>query len=63
MIGDDQIDAQPSSCLRGSEGANAHVHADDQLDACRRGALDDVITHVVAVAYAVRNMKVGGASA
>ena len=33
MVGDDQVHAQPSRGLRRSKGADAHVHADDELDA------------------------------
>ncbi len=63
VIGDDQVHAQALRCFRRGKGANAHVHADDQPDAGGRGALDDVVAHVVAVANAVRDMEVGGAAA
>ena len=63
MVGDDQVDAQPARRLRRSKGADAHIHADDELDAGSRGALDDVVAHVIAVADAVRNVEVGGAAA
>ena len=63
MVGDDQVDAQPPGGFGRGEGADAHVHADDELDAGGGGALDDVVAHVVAVADAVRNMKVSRAAA
>ena len=63
MIGDDQINTQPPRSLRRGKRADAHVHADDELDARRGGPLDDVVTHVVAIADAVRNMEVGSPAA
>ena len=63
MVGDDQVHAQPPGGFGRSEGADAHVHTDDEPDAGRGGLLDDVVAHVVAVANAVRNMKIGRAAA
>ena len=63
MVGDDQVHAQPPGGFGRSEGADAHVHADDEPDARGGGPLDDVVAHVVAVADAVRNVKFRGAAA
>ena len=63
MVGDNQVHAQPPRSLGRSEGADSHVHADDQLDARGRGALDDIVAHVVTVADAVRNVKFRRAAA
>ena len=63
MIGHDQIDAQTLRGFRGREGANAHVDADDQANARRRGTLDHVVAHVVAFTNAMRDVEVGRASA
>ena len=63
MVGDDQVHAQPPRGLGRSESADAHVHADDEPDARRGRALDDVVAHVVAFADAVRHVKIGRAAA
>ena len=63
MVGDDQIDAESLRCFRGSEGANAHVDANDEANTCCGGSLDHVAAHVVALAYAVGNVEVGCAAA
>src|SRR5580700_3203129 len=63
MVGDDQVDAETLRSFRGSEGADAHVHADDQANARGGSALDYIVAHIVALANAVRHVKVGGASA
>src|SRR5579872_4113463 len=49
--------------LGGGEGADAHIDADDEANACLGRALDYVVAHVVAFANAVRNVEIGGASA
>ena len=63
VVGDDQVDSESMRGLGGSEGADAHVHTDDESNTRGGGTLDDIVAHVVAVANAVRHMKVGGASA
>ena len=63
VVSDDQVDAQLSSCLRGSKCADAHVHANDEPDTRPCGARDYVVPHVIAVANAVGDMKIGRASA
>ena len=63
MVGDNQVHSQPPGSLGRSEGADTHIHTDDELDTGRGGSLDDVVTHVVAVADAVRNVKFSRAAA
>ena len=63
MVGDDQVHAQAACRFRRSKGADAHIHTDNELDAGSGGPLDDVVTHVIAIADAVRNMEIGGAAA
>ena len=59
MIGYDHIDAAVARFPHYFGSANAGVHANDQRDAHRRGALDDVGAHSVAFFQAMRNMKAG----
>src|SRR5258708_3317749 len=63
MIGDDEIDPKPLRSLRRGKGADAHVDADNEADARGGGALDYIGAQIVALADAVRNVKVSGASA
>ena len=63
VVGDDQVDSETLRSFGGREGADAHVNANDQVNARRSGALDHVIAHVVAFAKAVRHVEVGGAAA
>ena len=63
MIGHDEVYAKALRGFGRSEGANAHVDADDQSNSGRRGALDHIVAQIVAFTNAVRDMKVGGAAA
>ena len=63
MIGDDEIDAEAPRGLRRGKGANAHVDADDEANACGCGAFDYIVAQVVALANAMRDVEVGGAAA
>ena len=63
MVGNDEIDAQALRGFGGSEGADAHVDADDEANAGGGGALDHIVAHVVAFANAMRDVEVGGAAA
>ena len=63
MVRHDEIDAETLRGFRRAKGANAHINADDEANACGRGALDDIVTHVIAFADAMWNVEVGGASA
>src|ERR1700688_1308568 len=63
MVGYDQVDSEALRGFRGSEGADAHVDADDEANARRGAALDDIVAHVVAFTNAMRYVEVGGASA
>ena len=63
MVGDDEIDAEAMRGFRGSEGADAHVDADDQANASGGGALDDIVAHIVAFANAVWDVEIGCAAA
>ncbi len=62
MIGDDEVDTGPARRFSSGEGANAHVHTDDQVHAVGGRALDDVFAHVVAFADAVGHMETGCAA-
>src|SRR5947209_14582211 len=63
MIGNDQVHAEPPGGVGRTEGADAHIHADDQTNARCSRALDHVIAHVIAITDAVWDMKISGASA
>ncbi len=63
MVGDDQVDAEALRGFGGGEGADAHVDADDEANACGCGAFDHIVAQIVAFANAVRHVKIGGASA
>ena len=45
MVGNDEIDAEAMRSFGGSEGADAHVHTDDESNAGGRGALDHIVAH------------------
>ena len=55
VIGDDHIDRQLVGAPHHFRGANARIHADDQLDALGGRLLHHVGAHPVAVPQAVRN--------
>src|ERR1700686_3941262 len=63
MVGYDQVDSEALRGFRGREGADAHVDADDEANARRGGALDDIVAHVVAFTNAMRHGEVGRAPA
>ena len=63
VIGNDKIDPKPLGGLHRRESTDAHIHADDEPNARGRGALDHIVAQIVALANAVRDMKVGSASA
>ena len=63
MISDNQVHAQPASRLRCIESADSGIDADDEANASRGCALDDIILHAVPFANTVRNMKVGSTTA
>jgi hypothetical protein len=63
MIGDNEIHAQPLRGLRRREGANAHVHADDEANSRSGCALDHIVAQIVALTNTVRDMKIRRASA
>src|SRR6185437_8359065 len=63
VVGNDEINAQPTRGFRRSESANAHVNADDEANARGCGPFDHIVAHVVTVADAVRDVKIGCSSA
>src|SRR5258708_19642623 len=63
MLGDNEINTKPLRRLSGSEGADPHVHADNQANARRCGAFNHVIPKIVAFANTVRNMEVSRTAA
>ena len=59
MVGDDQVHSSAARRFRGRERADARVNADDQPHAIRRCALDHLVAHAIALADAMRHMKIG----
>src|SRR5437588_12955674 len=62
-VGDYQVHAQPASGLSGIKSADSRIDADDEANASRGRALDDIVLHAVPFANTVRNMKVGSTTA
>ena len=56
VVGDDQIEVEARGFVRGGEGADAGIHADDEAHAFGRGAREHLGLHAVAVAQAMRDV-------
>ena len=63
MVCDDQVHSEIVRRLRRGEGANAHIHADNEANAGGRGALNDIAAHVIAFTNPVRHMEIACAAA
>ena len=63
VVGDDEVHAEAMRGLGGGEGTNAGVHADDEMNACGRGAFDHVAAKVVAFFDSMGNVEVSRAAA